>query len=111
MAQGEGRIRQKGAAHASAFSVMGGISGGADQLRDQTSWLVRMPLLLIPFKVVSDSDLIPVAGSNGKPVVFGVKQRRSFGSFRLSDDRMAAAGAMLFAILIHAADGSGLRAD
>ena len=29
----------------------------------------------------------------------------------VSDDRMAAAGAMLFAILIHSADESGLRAD
>jgi hypothetical protein len=29
----------------------------------------------IPLKVVSDSDLIPVAGSDVKPVVFGAKRR------------------------------------
>jgi hypothetical protein len=31
--------------------------------------------VLIPLKVVSDSDLIPVAGSDVKPVVFGAKRR------------------------------------
>jgi hypothetical protein len=31
--------------------------------------------LLIPLKVVSDSDLIPVAASEVKPVVFGAKRR------------------------------------
>jgi len=37
--------------------------------------------LLIPLKVVSDSDLIPVAGSDVKPVVFGAKRRwRSYGA-------------------------------
>ena len=31
--------------------------------------------VLIPLKVVSDSDLIPVAGSEVKPGVFGAKRR------------------------------------
>jgi hypothetical protein len=35
----------------------------------------REPSLLIPLKVVSDSDLIPVAASEVKPVVFGAKRR------------------------------------
>jgi SAM-dependent methyltransferase len=37
--------------------------------------------LLIPLKVVSDSDLIPVAASEVKPVVFGAKRRwHSYGA-------------------------------
>jgi hypothetical protein len=37
--------------------------------------------LLIPLKVVSDSDLIPVAASEVKPVVFGAKRRwRSYSA-------------------------------
>jgi hypothetical protein len=32
-------------------------------------------ILGIPMKVVSDSDLIPVAGSEVKPGVFGAKRR------------------------------------
>ena len=37
--------------------------------------------MLIPLKVVSDSDLIPVTGSEVKPVVFGAKRRwRSYGA-------------------------------
>lgn len=40
-----------------------------------------------------------------------VKSTLQYYTHSVSDDRMAAAGAMLFAILIHAADGSGLRAD
>jgi len=37
--------------------------------------------VLIPLKVVSDSDLIPVAASEVKPVVFGAKRRwRSYGA-------------------------------
>jgi hypothetical protein len=37
--------------------------------------------VLIPLKVVSDSDLIPVAVSEVKPVVFGAKRRwRSYGA-------------------------------
>jgi hypothetical protein len=37
--------------------------------------------LLIPLKVVSDSDLIPVAGSEVKPGVFGAKRRwRSYSA-------------------------------
>ena len=31
--------------------------------------------LLIPMKVVGDSDLIPVTGSEVKPIVFGAKRR------------------------------------
>ena len=31
--------------------------------------------VLIPMKVVSDSDLIPVTGSEVKPIVFGAKRR------------------------------------
>jgi hypothetical protein len=35
----------------------------------------------IPMKVVSDSDLIPVAGSEVQPGVFGAKRRwRSYGA-------------------------------
>ena len=40
-----------------------------------------------------------------------VKLTLQYYTHSVSDDRMAAAGAMLFAILIHAADESGLRAD
>lgn len=40
-----------------------------------------------------------------------VKFTLQYYTHSVSDDRMAAAGRMLFAILIHAADGSGLRAD
>jgi hypothetical protein len=37
--------------------------------------------VLIPLKVVTDSDLIPVAASEVKPVVFGAKRRwRSYGA-------------------------------
>jgi hypothetical protein len=37
--------------------------------------------MLIPLKVVSDSDLIPVAASEVKPVVFGAKRRwHSYGA-------------------------------
>jgi hypothetical protein len=32
-------------------------------------------LLLIPMKVVGDSDLIPVTGSEVKPIIFGAKRR------------------------------------
>jgi DNA helicase HerA-like ATPase len=32
-------------------------------------------VLLIPMKVVSDSDLIPVTGSEVKPIIFGAKRR------------------------------------
>jgi len=32
-------------------------------------------VLLIPMKVVSDSDLIPVAGSEVKPGIFGAQRR------------------------------------
>ena len=40
-----------------------------------------MRVLRIPMKVVSDSDLIPVAVSEVKPVVFGAKRRwRSYGA-------------------------------
>jgi hypothetical protein len=40
-----------------------------------------MGLMLIPLKVVTDSDLIPVAASEVKPVVFGAKRRwRSYGA-------------------------------
>ena len=41
----------------------------------------RSSQMLIPLKVVSDSDLIPVAVSEVKPVVFGAKRRwRSYGA-------------------------------
>jgi integrase len=40
-----------------------------------------------------------------------VKFTLQYYTHSVSDDRMAAAGAMLFAILIRAADESGLRAD
>jgi len=40
-----------------------------------------------------------------------VKFTLQYYTHSVSDDRMAAAGAMLFAILIHGTDGSGLRAD
>ena len=41
----------------------------------------NLPLLGIPMKVVSDSDLIPVTGSEVKPGVFGAKRRwRSYGA-------------------------------
>jgi integrase len=40
-----------------------------------------------------------------------VKLTLQYYTHSVSDDRMAAAGAMLFAILIHAADESGLKAD
>jgi hypothetical protein len=44
----------------------------------------EMPKVLIPMKVVSDSDLIPVTCSEVKAVVFGAKRRwRSYGA--LSD--------------------------
>ena len=33
------------------------------------------PVLPIPMKVVGDSDLIPVAGSEVKPGIFGAKRR------------------------------------
>jgi hypothetical protein len=37
--------------------------------------------MLIPLKVVSDSDLIPVAVSEVKPGVFGAQRRwRSYGA-------------------------------
>ena len=37
--------------------------------------------VLIPMKVVSDSDLNPVTGSEVKPIVFGAKRRwRSYGA-------------------------------
>jgi len=37
--------------------------------------------LRIPLKVVSNSDLIPVTGSEVKPVVFGAKRRwRSYSA-------------------------------
>jgi len=35
-------------------------------------------LLLIPMEVVSDSDLIPVAHSDAKPVTIGAKRRWRF---------------------------------
>jgi hypothetical protein len=31
--------------------------------------------MLIPMKVVGDSDLIPVTGSEVKPIIFGAKRR------------------------------------
>jgi len=34
--------------------------------------------VLIPMKVVSDSDLIPVAHSDAKPVTIGAKRRWRF---------------------------------
>jgi len=37
--------------------------------------LLNASKLRIPMKVVSDSDLIPVAGSEVKPGVFGAKRR------------------------------------
>ncbi len=40
-----------------------------------------------------------------------VKLTLQFYTHSISEDRMAAAGAMLGAILSHAADKSGLRAD
>jgi len=40
-----------------------------------------------------------------------VKFTLQYYTHSVSDDRMAAGGAMLAAILIHAADGSGPRAD
>ena len=41
----------------------------------------RSQEMLIPLKVVSDSDLIPVAASEVKPGVFGAKRRwRSYGA-------------------------------
>jgi hypothetical protein len=36
---------------------------------------VLLTFLLIPVKVVSDSDLIPVTRSDAKPVTVGAKQR------------------------------------
>jgi hypothetical protein len=43
--------------------------------------LRRDILLRIPMKLVSDSDLIPVTGSEVKAVVFGAQRRwRSYGA-------------------------------
>ena len=43
--------------------------------------IIKWDWLLIPLKVVSDSDLIPVAGSEVKPGVFGAKRRwRSYSA-------------------------------
>jgi hypothetical protein len=37
--------------------------------------------VLIPVKVISDSDLIPLTSSEVKPIVFGAKRRwRSYGA-------------------------------
>ena len=37
--------------------------------------LLRDFQVLIPMKVVGDSDLIPVTGSEVKPIIFGAKRR------------------------------------
>jgi len=40
-----------------------------------------MPKVLIPMKLVTDSDLIPGAGSDVMPVTVGAKRRwRSYGA-------------------------------
>jgi hypothetical protein len=36
--------------------------------------------LRIPLKVISDSGLIPIAGSEVKPIIFGAKRRWRFYS-------------------------------
>jgi hypothetical protein len=42
---------------------------------DQYWLLTSLPCLRIPMKVISDSDLIPVTGSEVKLIVFGAKRR------------------------------------
>ena len=37
--------------------------------------MIYLNMVRIPMKVVSDSDLIPVTGSEVKAVVFGAKRR------------------------------------
>jgi hypothetical protein len=46
-----------------------------DSGRPVSEGLALSASVLIPMKVVSDSDLNPVTGSEVKPIVFGAKRR------------------------------------
>ncbi len=53
----------------------GGVIPNAHLTVTNLATQVAKTVMLIPMKVVGDSDLIPVTGSEVKPIIFGAKRR------------------------------------